>query len=171
MLVGIRRIRRPPARGLRGPTSLPSDDADASSAADDTDDTNNAAAADAAAAAALQAAEIEALSRLGRHTILSTATGAVLSCGSNACGVVDPLEHMNDDQVLAKPRSLVESLGSARIVSVSFGFEHTATVVVRFASRRVASRRVALPAAITALTQVNDKDGCSRPTRSTVGLM
>ena len=131
------------------------------SAADDTDDTNNAAAADAAAAdaAALQAAEIEALFRLGRHTILSTATGAVLSCGSNACGVVDPLEHMNDDQVLAKPRSLVQSLGSARIVSVSFGFEHTATVVVRFASRRVALRCVALPAAITALTQVNDKDG------------
>jgi len=82
------------------PTSLSSDDADASSAADDTDDTNNAAAAD---AAALQAAEVEALSRLGRRTILFTATGAVLVC--------------------------------------------------------VTSRRVALPAAITALTQVNDKDG------------
>ena len=147
MLVGIWRIRH---RSLL-PTSLSYDDADASSAADDTDDTNNAAAAD---ADALQAAEVEALSRLGRHTILSTATGAILSCGSNACGFVDPLEHMNDDQVIAKPRSLVESLGSARIVSVSFGFEHTATVVVRFASRRVA-----LPAAITALTQVNDKDG------------
>lgn len=82
------------------PTSLSFNDADASSAADDTDDTNNAAAAD---AETLQAAEVEALSRLGRHTILSTATGAVLSCGSNACGFVDPLEHMNDDQVIAKP--------------------------------------------------------------------
>ena len=113
---------------------------------------------------------MDASTRLGRHTILSisasahhaavsTATGTVLSCGTNAYGVVDPLEYTDDTQVIAKPRSLVQSLGSARIVSVSFGFEHTATVVVRFASRRVALRCVALPAAITALTQVNDKDG------------
>ena len=82
---------------------------------------------------------MDASTRLGRHTILSisasvhhaavsTTTGTVLSCGTNTYGVVDPLEYTDDAQVIAKPRSLAECLGSARVVSVSCGSEHTAAV-------------------------------------------
>ena len=77
-------------------------------------------------------------SRIGKHQLLSiaassnhaavsTATGSVFSCGTNVHGVVDPLEG-DDRAVIVRPRSMSESLGAARIVSVSCGVEHTAAV-------------------------------------------
>ena len=106
-----------------------------SSASSDDDDKDT----DNAADAALKESEVDASTRLGRHTILSisasvhhaavsTTTGTVVSCGTNAYGVVDPLEYTDDTQIIAKPRSLAECLGSARVVSVSCGNEHTAAV-------------------------------------------
>lgn len=89
-------------------------------------------------AAALKAAEVDASTRLGKHhllsisasanhTAVSTATGTVLSCGTNVYGVVDPFEQ-DDKEIISKPRSLGECLGSARVISVSCGAEHTAAV-------------------------------------------
>ena len=89
-------------------------------------------------AAAFKAAEVDASTRLGKHHLLSisasanhaavsTATGTVLSCGTNTYGVVDPFEQ-DDKQIISKPRSLVECLGSARVTSVSCGAEHTAAI-------------------------------------------
>ena len=89
-------------------------------------------------AAALKSAEVDASTRLGKHHLLSisasanhaavsTATGTVLSCGTNSYGVVDPFEQ-DDKQIISKPRSLAECLGSARVTSVSCGAEHTAAI-------------------------------------------
>ena len=89
-------------------------------------------------AAALKTAEVDASTRLGKHQLLSisasanhaavsTATGTVLSCGTNTYGVVDPFEQ-DDKQIIPKPRSLAECLGSARVTSVSCGAEHTAAI-------------------------------------------
>lgn len=107
----------------------------ASSSSDDVDDNTDTANTDdavAAADAALKAAEVEASIRLGKHTILSisaaahhtaasTATGTVLSCGTgtDAYGVVDPLEYADNMQLIAKLRSLAEC---------RCGNEHTAAV-------------------------------------------
>jgi hypothetical protein len=84
------------------------------------------------------ALKVDASTRLGKHHLLSisasanhaavsTATGTVLSCGTNVYGVVDPFEQ-DDKKIISKPRSLGECLGPARVISVTCGAEHTAAV-------------------------------------------
>jgi alpha-tubulin suppressor-like RCC1 family protein len=85
---------------------------------------------------ALEHARVDSASRVGRtdimscsagpnHAACSTAAGQVLICGRNNTGAVDP--DRRGEELIKKP-ALLESLGEARIVQVSCGFDHTAAL-------------------------------------------